>query len=140
LTIITDQRRRILQTDRNANHVIATLFRHRDAGRFQLHGFVIMPDHIHALITPAIDHATARCVQLIKGGSSFLIGKPATGKIWQDGYHEHRIRDSEDFAKQLLYISNNPNRKNYSGFSHVHTAAGYHHLLDRIPDHLFPAP
>jgi putative transposase len=140
LTVVTDQRRRILQTDRNANHIIATLFRHRDAGRFQLHGFVIMPDHIHALITPAIDHATSRCVQLIKGGSSFLIGKPATGKIWQDGYHEHRIRDATDYSYQLQYIANNPNRRNYSGFSHVHTTLEYHHLLDRTPDHLFPAP
>jgi putative transposase len=140
LTVVTDQRRRILQTNRNAVHVIATLFRHRDAGRLQLHGFVAMPDHIHALITPAIDHATSRCVQLIKGGSSFLIGKPATGKIWQDGYHEHRIRDAIDYTHQLQYIADNPNRKNYSGFSHVHTTPEYHHLLDRIPDHLFLAP
>jgi hypothetical protein len=100
---------------------------------------LIMPDHIHALITPAIDHATSRCVQLIKGGSSFLIGKPATGKIWQDGYHEHRIRDATDYTHQLQYIADNPNRKNYSGFSHVHTTPEYHHLLDRIPDHLFLA-
>jgi putative transposase len=140
LTVVTDQRRRILQTNRNAVHVIATLFRHRDAGRLQLHGFVVMPDHIHALITPAIDHATSRCVQLIKGGSSFLIGKPAIGKIWQDGYHEHRIRDAIDYTHQLQYIADNPNRKNYSGFSHVHTTPEYHHLLDRIPDHLFLAP
>jgi putative transposase len=140
LTVVTDQRRRILQTNRNAVHVIATLFRHRDAGRLQLHGFVVMPDHVHALITPAIDHATSRCVQLIKGGSSFLIGKPATGKIWQDGYHEHRIRDATDYTHQLQYIADSPNRKNYSGFSHVHTTPEYHHLLDRIPDHLFLAP
>jgi putative transposase len=69
LTVVTDQRRRILQTNRNAVQVIATLFRHRDVGRLQLHGFVVMPDHSHALITPAIDHGTSRCVQLIKAGS-----------------------------------------------------------------------
>jgi putative transposase len=69
LTVVTDQRRRILQTNRNAVQVIATLFRHRDVGRLQLHGFVVMPDYSHALITPAIDHGTSRCVQLIKAGS-----------------------------------------------------------------------
>jgi putative transposase len=136
LTVVTDQRRRILQTDRNANHIIATLFRHRDARHFQLHGFVIMPDHIHALITPAIDHTTSRCVQLIKGGSSFLIGKPATGKIWQDSYHEHRIRDAGDFIYQLQYIANNPRRRSYPTFSHVHTAPEYRDILDATPDHL----
>jgi putative transposase len=140
LTVVTDQTRRILQTDRNANHVIATLFRHRDAGRFQLHGFVIMPDHIHALITPAIDHATSRCVQLIKGGSSFLIGKPATGKIWQDGYHQHRIRDATDYSYQLQYIANNPNRRNYTTFPHVHTMPQYWNLLDVPPNYLSSLP
>jgi REP element-mobilizing transposase RayT len=122
LTVVTDQRRRILQTDRNANHVIATLFRHRNAGRFQLHGFVIMPDHIHALITPAIDHATSRCVQLIKGGSSFLIGKPTTGKIWQDGYHEHRIRD----ATRLLLSTSIHRQQSQSQELHHLSAHSYH--------------
>jgi putative transposase len=136
LTIATYERRCILQTDRNAELVIATLFRHRDAGAFQLHGFVIMPDHIHVLITPAMDHATSRCVQLIKGGSSRAIGKPAIGKVWQDGYHEHRIRDADDYTNQIRYITNNPTRKNYTAHPHVHTNPQYQTLVDLIPHHL----
>jgi putative transposase len=130
LTIVTDQRRRILQTDRNAELVITTLFRHRDAGRFQLHAFVVMPDHLHALITPAPDQTTSRCIQLIKGGSSHAIGKPATGKIWQDGYHEHRIRDARDFTNQVRYIATNPSRRNQTDHLHIHTNPRYRLLLD----------
>ena len=55
--------------------MITTLFRYREQGRFQLHGFVIMPDHIHALITPAHNQTIERGVQLIKGGFSLPSAK-----------------------------------------------------------------
>jgi putative transposase len=121
ITISTFQQHRHFQKTANAELFIATLFCYRDQGRFQLHAFVVMPDHIHVLITPAIDQTTARCVQLIKGGYSFAAREQAAGQIWHSGHHEHRIRDGEDFQAQSLYIANNPNRKNYVDYPHVHT-------------------
>ena len=111
--------------------MVNTLSRYREQGRFQLHGFVIMPDHIHVLITPAPDQTIERCVQLIKGGFSFAMRNQFDGEIWQDGYHAHRITDATDYQNQLLYIANNPNRKNYTSHSHVHTA--HEHRLDPQP-------
>jgi putative transposase len=51
-TAITYQRRRVFQRTEIAELMIATIIRHRDLGRMLLHGFVVMPDHIHVLITP----------------------------------------------------------------------------------------
>jgi putative transposase len=65
----------------NAELFIATLFRYRDTGKFKLHGFAIMPDHVHILITPATDQNTSRCVQLIKGGYSFAAREQSPGEI-----------------------------------------------------------
>ncbi len=135
LTIVTWQRRRILQTDRNASLAIATLFHHRDAGHFSLHAFVVMPDHLHVLVTPAIDQATARCAQLIKGATSHAIGRPSAGKLWQDGYFDHRIRSLEDFGHQKSYIANNPTR---ADFPHVHTHPYYVERLDGLPPQFSP--
>ena len=104
--------------------------------RFQLHGFAVMPDHIHVLITPAINESTAKCVQYIKGGYSFAARQQSTGEIWHSGYHEHRIRDAGDFNNQLLYIGSNPARKRYEEYPHVHTE--YSDRLDPIPNHLLP--
>jgi putative transposase len=112
---------------------IATLFRYRDQNKFLLHGFVVMPDHIHVLITPAVDQSTARCLQLIKGGYSHALR--SSTPIWHSGHHEHRVRDQADFASQLNYIANNPCRKNYSNYPHVHT--NFTHLIDSA--HEFPA-
>jgi putative transposase len=134
ITILTFQRHRHFQRTVNAELFISTLFQHRDKGRFQLHGFVIMPDHVHVLITPAIDQSTSRCVQYIKGGYSFAVRNQSPGEIWHTGYHEHRIRDTEDFDTQLRYIANNPERKQYKIYPHVHTQ--YRGRLDPIPNSL----
>jgi putative transposase len=134
ITILTFQRHRHFQRTANADLFISTLFQHRDKNRFQLHAFVVMPDHVHVLITPATDQSTAKCVQYIKGGYSFAVRKQSAGEIWHSGYHEHRIRDADDYDTQLLYIQNNPARKQYEDYPHVHTK--YLHGLDLIPNHL----
>ncbi len=99
--------------------MIATLLRYRDANKFLLHAFVVMPDHIHVLITPS--ESTAKAVQLIKGGFSFAVRTQFPGEVWHTGYHKHRIRDRNDFEAQKQYIANNPTRKNYESYPHVHT-------------------
>jgi putative transposase len=133
ITILTLNRHRHFQGTENAELFIATLFRYRDAGKFLLHGFAVMPDHVHILVTPAIDLSTSRCIQLIKGGYSFAARDKSAGHIWHSGYHEHRIRDEEDFRAQLLYIANNPSRKHLLDYPHVHTAAPYIARLDVGP-------
>jgi putative transposase len=134
ITISTFQQHRHFQRTANAELFIAILFQHRDKGRFELHGFVVMPDHIHVLITPAIDQSTARCIQFIKGGYSFAARQQSPGEIWHSGYHEHRIRDADDFNNQLRYIANNLARKQYEGYPHIHTC--YLDRLNPIPDSL----
>jgi putative transposase len=119
ITINTHNRKRIFQRTANAELMIATLFRYREQGRFLLHGFVVMPDHIHLLITPT--ESTAKAVQLIKGGFSFAVRSQYSGEIWHTGYHEHRVRDHDDFHAQRQYISNNPARKNLLNYPHIHT-------------------
>jgi putative transposase len=136
ITISTFQQHRHFQRTANAELFIATLFRHREQNHFQLHAFVVMPDHTHVLITPAIDQSTAKCVQYIKGGYSFAARLQSPGEIWHSGYHEHRIRDADDFNGQVLYIANNPMRKRYENYRHVHT--NYQDRVDPIPKHLLP--
>jgi putative transposase len=117
--------RRIFQRSTLAELLITTLFRYRDAGRFHLHGFVVMPDHIHVLLTPAPDHTIERCAQLIKGGFSFAARKEFAGEIWQEGYHAHRLTDTNDLQNQLRYIAENPQRVHLTGYPYVHTAGQY---------------
>jgi putative transposase len=138
ITTITHQRRRIFQRTATADLLITTLFRYRDAGRFLLHAFVVMPDHLHAILTPSADHTIERCAQLIKGGFSFAVRKDQPGEIWQDGYYTHRLTDEHDYSSQRLYIANNPIRKKFADYPHIHTAEEYSFRLDAPP--LWPTP
>jgi putative transposase len=134
ITILTFQRHRHFQRTANAELFITTLFHHRDKSRFQLHAFAVMPDHVHVLLTPAPNESTAKCIQYLKGGYSFAARKQVAGEIWHSGHHEHRIRDADDFTNQSRYIANNPTRKQYEDYPHIHTK--YLERLDSIPNHL----
>jgi putative transposase len=89
---------------------LQTLYRYRREGRFQLHTFVLMPEHFHLLVTPAPDVTLEHAIQLIKGGYSHALGSILGRKreIWQRGFTDHRIRDDQDFRHHRNYIHRNP--------------------------------
>ena len=130
-TAIAHQRRRLFQSTANAELLIATLFRYRDQSRILLHGFAVMPEHIHVLFTPS--DTIERAAQLIKGGYSFSLRKQLPGWVWQPGYHAHRITSAEDYRNQLAYIAANPGKRRLQDHPFVHTRfAG---RLDSPPPH-----
>jgi putative transposase len=95
-----------------AEILIATLLHHRDGGAYRLHEFVVMPDHLHLLLTPGETTSLEKAIQLIKGGSSHQIHKHRGHKmeIWQKGFHDWTIRDSNDWQTKAEYIRLNPVR------------------------------
>src|SRR5258708_20875371 len=105
VTISTYQQHRHFQRTANAELFIATLLRYRDAGKFLLHGFVVMPNHVHVLITPS--ESTAKAIQLIKDGYSHAARQQSTAEIWHTGCHAHPTPDLADFPSQTHYIANN---------------------------------
>jgi len=103
----TAGRRSLFRVDRWARLMASTL-NHYDGSGYKLHAFVIMPDHLHLLITPF--ESVEKSMQLIKGGFSFRAKRELewNGEIWQPGFTDHRIRDEEDWQRHLAYILNNP--------------------------------
>ena len=43
----------LFQVHEAADIIVAKLLHYRDAGAYQLHAFVLMPSHLHLLLTPA---------------------------------------------------------------------------------------
>ncbi len=83
---------------------------YREHEKYELHEFVIIPDHLHLLITPAAGLSLERAIQLIKGGFSYRLGKAKPGLVWQESFTNHRIRDDHDYARHAEYIRLNPVR------------------------------
>ena len=110
VTFSTFQRARLFVVESYARLFLKTLYAYRRQGRFQLHAFVLMPDHVHLLHTPARDVTLERAIQLIKGGYSHALGAILGRKreIWQRGFTDHRIRDDRDYIHHRNYIHQNP--------------------------------
>ena len=113
VTTNTWGRRSLFQTGRMADLLIDVPADNRRRGRFLHHEFVIMPDHIHVLLTPAFEIPLERAVQFIKGGFSFRAKRELAfaGEVWQASFTNHRIRDAGDYGAHRNYIWENPVRK-----------------------------
>ena len=102
--------RRLLQSERNAMLLIDVLRLNVAAGKFQLHDFVILPDHLHLLMTLPGDMTIDKAMQLIKGGFSYRLSSEFgyQGEVWQRGFSEVRISDGQSFLQHREYIVQNP--------------------------------
>jgi REP element-mobilizing transposase RayT len=68
----------------------------------------VMPDHVYLLITLAGNCSLAECVRTFKGRLAPALR--VQGLRWQDGFYDHRARDSSDVLPVFLYIFLNPYR------------------------------
>ena len=97
-----------LRDPRAARIVQETLFRNHEVC-CQLHCWVIMPNHVHVLLTPkglSLDGVIKR----LKGASAVevnrLLGR--SGRLWQPGYFDRLIRNSKQSEGTTNYIEWNP--------------------------------
>jgi putative DNA methylase len=91
--------------------VEAILFNSSVLSHYDLHAFVVMPNHVHLLVTPSVPlpkltkslkSITARRANAILG----LTGTP----FWQDESYDHLVRHIGGFEKIRCYIEQNPVR------------------------------
>jgi putative transposase len=99
----------VFQVHETADLVVSKILEYRDKGNYLLHEFVLMPNHLHLILTPS-SASLEKCMQLIKGGSSFEIHKlrGSRTEIWQSGFHESRVKNWADYQKKRDYVMFNP--------------------------------
>jgi putative transposase len=109
VTTATWERRPLFRNERWAKEFVRTLFGYREKA-FDIHEFVLMPDHLHMLITPKI--TLERAVQFVKGGFSYKaqVDLGSAMEVWQRGFSDHRIRNAADYELHVKYIHENPVR------------------------------
>jgi putative DNA methylase len=80
-------------------------------GHYALHAFVVMPNHVHLLATPAV--ALPKLTKSLKGITArranamlALTGSP----FWQDESYDRLVRDEREFERIRNYIEGNPVR------------------------------
>lgn len=121
-TVVTERRQRVLVLPEVRAALRAAIENVRVARPFDIKGWVLLPDHIHAIWTlPADDadfatrwrliksHVTRQCAFLFN--ADFQTRNRAAkhcGTLWQHRYWEHLQRDEADLRQHLNYLHWNP--------------------------------
>jgi REP element-mobilizing transposase RayT len=91
---------------------------HDHGKRYQLHAAVVMPDHVHLLLTPLRDekgwpYSLPAILKALKGTSARSVNKlsGSNGPVWQEESFDHVLRSQESFEKKLEYLRQNPVRR-----------------------------
>jgi REP element-mobilizing transposase RayT len=91
--------------------MLADVLRHFHQQRYLLQEWVIMPNHVHAIVWPMPSHLLGDIVKSWKQFSSRqamqIIGL-GKGPFWQREYFDHWIRTEEEKSRIARYIRNNP--------------------------------
>jgi putative transposase len=105
-TFSTLDRRRVFQVTAHAELMVSTLMGYREQGRFALHSYVVMPDHVHLLITPAHDVSFEKALQYVRGGFSYQLKSKMP--IWERGHFDKRVPGRIEYEACVRYIHQNP--------------------------------
>ena len=134
---------RLFTTDASCRVFESALERVRRSYRLYVYGYVVMPEHVHLLLSePQRDTLADALKSLKQGVSRRLIGslplKPKTGlsgapeHFWQKRYYDFNIRNYAQFVEKLRYIHRNPVKQglcdrpedwHWSSFRHYATGA-----------------
>ena len=117
-------RRRLFTTDESRRIFESALERMRRSYRLQVYGYVVMPEHVHLLLSepqtaplkpkdglngpplPEQDTLADALKSLKQGVARRLIGDAE--HFWQKRYYDFNIRDYSQFVEKLRYIHRNP--------------------------------
>lgn len=95
-----------------ASRIVSDALKYFDGERYELGCYVVMPDHVHAVIRPLAPREnpletilqsrklrTARAINALVGRS---------GTLWQEESFDRIIRDEEHLYRCIQYIGRNP--------------------------------
>jgi putative transposase len=121
ITATTYKRRRLFHVEQNAQLLLETLQHYRTQGLYQLRAFVVMPDHLHLLIT---SKNISDALRHIKGGFSRRLASKLPA--WQSGFTDHLVADADEFHSRRKYIHANPVRaKLVTNWKHYPYSSAY---------------
>lgn len=90
--------------------LVADAVRFFDGQRYQLHAWCVMPNHVHVILAPAAGHTLASVLHSWKSFTAKAANRQLgrTGAFWQEEYYDHLIRNADDYAHAVRYLTENP--------------------------------
>ena len=92
--------------------VVSNAFKKFEGERYDLGEWVVMPNHVHILLTPKDDHKLADILHSWKSFTAHEICKETgfEGQVWQHESYDHIVRSPEQLRHFEGYIYENPGK------------------------------
>lgn len=112
VTAVTRCRAPLFSEFSSARQVIRAMQTLEREARLESLAFVVMPDHLHWLLSLKPHHELNEMLRLLKGKTARSLNRQrvARGEIWQAGYYYHALRKEEDIRDTARYLIANPLR------------------------------
>ena len=106
-----------------ARDLVLSSCRHDHRKKYELYVAVVMPDHVHMILTPLVDRqrrqifSLIQIMQGIKGSSARAINQKMGHHrpVWQEESFDHVLRSSEGLDAKVEYVLQNPVRRGLVG-------------------------
>lgn len=127
ITFCTHRKMQLLTDNKFREIIIDSIKEARKSHGFKLLGYVIMPEHIHIVILPAIEvkvgpligdikkASSKKIHRLLQDGGSDLIKRLTVLRngerrfaLWQRRCYDHNCRTEESVLEKINYCHNNP--------------------------------
>jgi len=87
----------------SSGEIIASVVDYADRQKWSCYCFLLMPDHLHALLSFGRINGISEVIRNWKRARTKF-----QGVKWQDGFFDHRIRTAGEFTEKYEYIRQNP--------------------------------
>jgi REP element-mobilizing transposase RayT len=113
VTVCTDNKEKIFDSELNAKIVIDELLKAARDLRFRILCYCLMPDYVHIIVSPGESNLSlSKFLNIFKGRTTAVFRESRDlRKIWQKSAFDHVIRTEENLKGVIEYIRNNPVRK-----------------------------
>ena len=101
-----------LLQESSAAEVVAGALKYFEGTRYLLDAFVVMPNHVHALVQPLNGHSLSEILHSWKSftGKQLKHGKGNHEAVWQDENYDRIVRDEKELERFRDYIECNPSK------------------------------
>ena len=116
VTTVTHRRRPLFEDRRMCRLILITMAYYKMVFDYEVYGYCIMPDHLHAIIRPNSKYNLSFLMKMIKGSFARKINRLSDleepTSVWQAGFYEQGIRNNAQLLTQINYIHDNPLKAN----------------------------
>jgi putative transposase len=144
ITAPTFHRKRVFQNELFGEALTVALMHWRQQNALLLHDYVIMPDHVHLLITaPDNLDVSAAVHELLHGFAEDLSRQYGYGgRVWEPQFRDREVHNAEECAECVRMIHSNPVRVGFCDQPGEYrmSSRSSRWMLDPTPEFLRRAP